>query len=170
MEKNFFTGSCAPQQVNGLTECILGQIVVLSQQKYASNVVEKCLSAATEQTKQNTLEILCERPPEYVFFCHCQKIFRTCLVTSIFLIFLLIFSISWLKRLCLDSFANYVVQKLIGSASDQQIEIMHNKLQPFFTEMRRRVCGRKIVDMLSDRMLSLHMQNIMLGPSPFQFQ
>lgn len=67
-KKHYFAESCAPQQVNGLSEFILGQIVVLSQQKYASNVVEKCLSTATDQKKQETLGILCERPPEYVSF------------------------------------------------------------------------------------------------------
>lgn len=65
---NTFTETCAPQQVNVLTEFIVLNVILLSQQKYSSNVVEKCLSQASKQVKQNALALICTRPSQWVLF------------------------------------------------------------------------------------------------------
>lgn len=61
---NNFTETCAPQQVNVLTQIIVDNVILLSQQKYSSNVVEKCLSQASEQMRQNALALICTRPAQ----------------------------------------------------------------------------------------------------------
>lgn len=61
----------------------------------------------------------------------------------------------WLKRFCTDKFANYVVQKLIDVASPEQLRTLRGKIEPYFNEMERHVCGRKIINCLTERMQAL---------------
>lgn len=56
-----------------------------------------------------------------------------------------------LKKFCVDTYANYVIQKLIESATDRQLEEFRLKLRPYYYEITRHVCGRKIIDKLRER-------------------
>lgn len=56
------------------------------------------------------------------------------------------------KRLCLDVYANYVVQKLLEKVDVDQVQAFSERIQPFFPQMRRHVCGRKIIDLLGNRL------------------
>lgn len=56
-----------------------------------------------------------------------------------------------MKRFCLDQFANYVMQKLIEVADWTQVNLLRMKLEPYFNEMERHVCGLKIVNQLEQR-------------------
>lgn len=88
----------------------------------------------------------------------------------------LFLSFRWLKRFFLDSYANYVVQKLIETPNcDEQICILHQKLESFYNEMRHRVCGRKIVERLNVHMLSIQFRgmnfpNLCADPTPYSNQ
>lgn len=66
-----------------------------------------------------------------------------------------------LKRFCIDKYANYVVQKLIDLVEIAHIQILFQKIQPFYDEMQRHVCGRNIFRKIFTR-LSVTL--------PFQFQ
>lgn len=102
--------------------------------KYASNVVESCVCLATPPQRDQVMQAICEMDPMR------------------------------LHRFCIDASANYVVQKLMESASDAQLEELHLKIAPYFNLMERYVCGRKIIDKLksnpnyryNDLALALH--------------
>lgn len=51
----------------------------------------------------------------------------------------------------MDKFANYVVQKLIEVVGMTQLSVLYSKLEPYFNEIERHVCGRKIVNRLRER-------------------
>lgn len=60
----FLTEYGSQSDRNRLVEFIVQNVVVLSQQKYASNVVEKCLNNATLQMKNIILLTICNRKSE----------------------------------------------------------------------------------------------------------
>lgn len=60
------TGCCAPQQVNALTAHVMNNFVALSQLKYASNVVEKCLVKASPEMIRSAMNEILVKPAEWV--------------------------------------------------------------------------------------------------------
>ncbi|XP_031630338.1 pumilio homolog 2-like [Contarinia nasturtii] len=115
---------CPPYQQMRLITLILTEMHVLSQHKYSSNVIEKCLTVGVQVTPHILLDTF-------------QKI---CALNA-----------HDLKILCMDAFANYVMQKMIELMAPWMAIDLYQKLRPFFVEMKRTVCGRKIIDMLIER-------------------
>ncbi|XP_055307464.1 pumilio homolog 2-like [Sitodiplosis mosellana] len=109
---------CAPDEKARLVEFIVTHVVLLAQQKYSSNVVEKCLANASQTMQDHAMFIICNRQSEAV------------------------------KALCIDAYANYVIQKLIECVSPLLVANLYERVQPHFKEMQRHVCGRKIIEML----------------------
>lgn len=95
---------------------IMGNVIDYSTNKYASNVVEACICLATPLLQQQVMQIICDMDPVR------------------------------LHQFCIDASANYVVQKLMETATDAQLNAMFVKLSPYFELMLRYVCGRKIID------------------------
>lgn len=115
----FLIGHCSPPHQSRLIQFVFGNnLIEFSTNKYASNVVETCISLATAAQQQNAMQTICDLDP----MC--------------------------LNRFCIDASANYVVQKLMESASPEQIDSLFMKMQPYFDMMERYVCGRKIIDKL----------------------
>lgn len=70
-----------------------------------------------------------------------------------------------IKRFCVDPFANYVVQRLIAKVNIEQVKIMHEKLEPLFDRLNRVVCGRKIIELMNERIAKSKLLNNPLGTS-----
>lgn len=60
-----------------------------------------------------------------------------------------------------------MVQKLIETATLQQLESLHSNIAPYFSEMERHVCGRKVIGKLEERLEALRLNEL---PVQFQFQ
>lgn len=113
---HFQIGNCSPPQQSRLIEFVLENVIEFSTNKYASNVVESCVCLATAAQQQHVMHTICE------------------------------LDAIRLHRFCIDASANYVVQKLMETASDEHLNTLYIKLSPYFNLMERYVCGRKIVD------------------------
>lgn len=68
--------------------------------------------------------------------------------------------------MCIDAFGNYVVQKLIENGTDVLITNLYERVQPHFRAMRRHVCGRRIIEMLEQK---LRQQALNAGTSQSNF-
>lgn len=146
---------CSPPDINSLAQFIVENLVLLAQQKYASNVVEKCLDSVSWQIRELALQTICNLNSEYVPLSNAipqKKRNRENVVVIVIIDFVHFhFIYRDIKKFCIDAYANYVVQKLINVVDIDQVKKFNNLLQPFFCDMQRHVCGRKIIELLTER-------------------
>lgn len=98
--------------------------------KYASNVVDTCISLARKEERQQACQNICEmQSNDLLTFCTHQS-------------------------------ANYVFQELMNSASPEQMDTIYIKVSPHFAELRHFVWARAIIGKLESRrnyrMTNLH--------------
>lgn len=115
------TGHCAPAYQSRLIQFVLDNLVEFSADKYASNVVETCIDLATPAQRLQAMQTICD------------------------------IDAAQLHRFCTNATANYVVQKLLETASPDHIETLHRKIIPYFGAMERYVCGRKIIEKIKSQ-------------------
>lgn len=142
----FQTGHCSPPQQGQLIQFVLTNIVDFSTNKYASNVVESCICLATIEQRQHVMQIICDL----------EQI--------------------RLHMFCIDASANYVVQKLMTTATAIQLDTLYMKLSPYFSLMEHYAGGRKIMDKLNtanpDRRineLAMALHQLWIGNNPDVF-
>lgn len=95
-----------------------GKVLVFSQHKFASNVVEKCITFASRQDRAILIEEVCS----------CQD--------------------NALHTMMKDQYANYVVQKMIDMAEPSQRKILMYKIRPYVTNLRKYTYGKHIISKL----------------------
>ncbi|CAN0837562.1 Pumilio homolog 1 [Linum grandiflorum] len=102
-------------------ECIIkkltGQIVQMSQQKFASNVIEKCLTFGTAAERQALVDEMLGTTDEN----------------------------EPLQAMMKDQFANYVVQKVLETCDDQQLELILNRIKVHLNALKKYTYGKHIV-------------------------
>ena len=112
-----------------------GKVLHLSQHKFASNVVEKCVQNATRSERSVLIEEVCSPSSDS--------------------------SSSPLHIMMKDQYANYVVQKMIDVAEQSQRKILMHKIRPHFSTLRKYTYGKHILAKVEKYFLK---NNTDLGP------
>lgn len=110
-----------PEDKAEIIRHLRGRIVVLSQHKFASNVIEKCVQYGSHEDRQMILEeIVSERPPP-----------GTRLMP--------------LEIMMKDPYANYVVQKILEVCDDAQRELLISRIKPHVASLKKYTYGKHII-------------------------
>ncbi|KAF3970750.1 hypothetical protein CMV_005575 [Castanea mollissima] len=106
-----------PHERSSIITKLTGQIVQMSQQKFASNVIEKCLSFGTAAERQALVTEMLGATDEN----------------------------EPLQVMMKDQFANYVVQKVLETCDDQQLELILNRIKVHLNALKKYTYGKHIV-------------------------
>ncbi|MCD7452356.1 hypothetical protein HAX54_016284 [Datura stramonium] len=106
-----------PEERTSIINKLMGQIVQMSQQKFASNVVEKCLTFGTPEERQTLVDEMLGSEDEN----------------------------GPLQVMMKDQFANYVVQKVLETCDDQQLELILNRIKVHLNALKKYTYGKHIV-------------------------
>ncbi|KAM1819729.1 hypothetical protein ACFX15_001292 [Malus domestica] len=106
-----------PHERSCIIKELTGQIVQMSQQKFASNVIEKCLSFGTLAERQALVTEMLGTTDEN----------------------------EPLQAMMKDQFANYVVQKVLETCDDQQLELILNRIKVHLNALKKYTYGKHIV-------------------------
>ncbi|GAV91535.1 PUF domain-containing protein/NABP domain-containing protein [Cephalotus follicularis] len=106
-----------PHERTCIIKKLSGQIVQMSQQKFASNVIEKCLTFGTAQERLNLVNEMLGSTDEN----------------------------EPLQAMMKDQFANYVVQKVLETCDDQQLELILNRIKVHLNALKKYTYGKHIV-------------------------
>ncbi|KAL2541598.1 Pumilio2 [Abeliophyllum distichum] len=106
-----------PLERSAIINQLIGKIVPMSQQKFASNVVEKCLSFGTPGERQTLVNEILGTTDEN----------------------------EPLQVMMKDQFANYVVQKMLETCDDQQLEMILNRIKVHLNALKKYTYGKHIV-------------------------
>ncbi|XP_031115539.1 pumilio homolog 2-like [Ipomoea triloba] len=105
-----------PEERSAIINKLKGQIVQMSQQKFASNVVEKCLTFGTPEERQILVDEMLGSDENEP-----------------------------LQIMMKDQFANYVVQKVLETCDDQQLELILNRIKDHLNALKKYTYGKHIV-------------------------
>ncbi|CAI9759154.1 unnamed protein product [Fraxinus pennsylvanica] len=106
-----------PHERTAIIQELAGMIVQMSQQKFASNVVEKCLTFGDPSEHQLLVSKMLGTTDEN----------------------------EPLQAMMKDQFANYVVQKVLETCSDQQRELILSRIKVHLTALKKYTYGKHIV-------------------------
>ncbi|KAA8534187.1 hypothetical protein F0562_031620 [Nyssa sinensis] len=106
-----------PVERSAIINKLMGQIIQMSQQKFASNVVEKCLTFGTPAERQILVNEMLGSTDEN----------------------------EPLQVMMKDQFANYVVQKVLETCDDQQLELILNRIKVHLNALKKYTYGKHIV-------------------------
>ncbi|PON45819.1 Coatomer beta subunit [Parasponia andersonii] len=106
-----------PHERTAIIKKLTGQIVQMSQQKFASNVIEKCLTFGTPVERQTLVNEMLGSTDEN----------------------------EPLQVMMKDQFANYVVQKMLETCDDQQLELILNRIKVHLNALKKYTYGKHIV-------------------------
>ncbi|PHU16115.1 Pumilio -like protein 1 [Capsicum chinense] len=106
-----------PHERSTIIKELAGKIVQMSQQKFASNVVEKCLAFGDASERQLLVDEMLGTTDEN----------------------------EPLQAMMKDQFANYVVQKVLETCSDQQRELILSRIKVHLNALKKYTYGKHIV-------------------------
>ncbi|VFQ76671.1 unnamed protein product [Cuscuta campestris] len=106
-----------PHERSTIIQELAGKIVQMSQQKFASNVVEKCLAFGDPSERQLLVNEMLGTTDEN----------------------------EPLQAMMKDQFANYVVQKVLETCSDQQRELILARIKVHLNALKKYTYGKHIV-------------------------
>lgn len=106
-----------PHERCAVIKKLAGQIVKMSQQKFASNVVEKCLAFGGPADRQILINEMLGSTDEN----------------------------EPLQAMMKDQYANYVVQKVLEICNDQQRELILSRIKVHLTALKKYTYGKHIV-------------------------
>ena len=98
---------------------VSGRVVTLSQHKFASNVVEKCVINATSLERSCLIKEICHDDSDSVC--------------------------SALAVMIKDQYANYVVQKMIDTAEDDDLSVLMSKIRSHISILHKFAYGKHIL-------------------------
>ena len=108
----------SPRARKAMIDKLRPQMVKFSQHKFASNVVEKCLTFATEEQRHEIIEEILSDDN---------------------------LPMSKLQTMMKDPYANYVVQKLIDCADDHERDAMVQRIKAHASHLKRFTYGKHIL-------------------------
>ncbi|GMH12737.1 hypothetical protein Nepgr_014578 [Nepenthes gracilis] len=106
-----------PHERSTIIKELAGKIVLMSQQKFASNVVEKCLAFGGPDEREFMVKEMLGTTDEN----------------------------EPLQAMMKDQFANYVVQKVLETCSDQQRELILSRIKVHLNALKKYTYGKHIV-------------------------
>ncbi|GFP97364.1 pumilio homolog 1 [Phtheirospermum japonicum] len=106
-----------PHERSAIIQELAGKIVQMSQQKFASNVVEKCLTFGDPSERQLLVNEMLGTTDEN----------------------------EPLQAMMKDQFANYVVQKVLETCSDQHRELILSRIKVHLNALKKYTYGKHIV-------------------------
>ena len=106
-----------PHERTAIIRELAGKIVQMSQQKFASNVVEKCLCFGNAEEREILVNEMLGTTDEN----------------------------EPLQAMMKDQFANYVVQKVLETCSDQQREHILSRIKVHLNALKKYTYGKHIV-------------------------
>ncbi|KAL9226613.1 hypothetical protein vseg_002404 [Gypsophila vaccaria] len=106
-----------PHERTAIINKLTGKIVQMSQQKFASNVIEKCLSFGDATERCNMVNEMLGSSDDN----------------------------EPLQVMMKDQFANYVVQKVLETCDDQQLEVILSRIKNHLTALKKYTYGKHIV-------------------------
>ncbi len=114
---------------------IKGDVLRFAQHKFASNVIEKCLTCGSAEHKNALIAEVCGNPNEYV------SLTMPCNICCVD------FSSSQTPLLLMmkDQFANYVVQKMLDVADSAHRKRMMLAIKPHIQALRKYNYGKHII-------------------------
>ncbi|KAM9353986.1 pumilio homolog 2 isoform 9-T10 [Pholidichthys leucotaenia] len=107
-----------PEDKSKIVAEVRGKVLILSQHKFASNVVEKCVIHSSRAERALLIDEVC-----------CQKDGPH----------------SALYTMMKDQYANYVVQRMIDMAEPAQRKIIMHKIRPHIATLRKYTYGKHIL-------------------------
>ncbi|GKV28409.1 hypothetical protein SLEP1_g37472 [Rubroshorea leprosula] len=129
-----------PHERSAIITMLTGQIVQMSQQKFASNVIEKCLTFGTPAERQMLVNEMLGSTDEN----------------------------DPLQVMMKDQFANYVVQKLLETCDDQQLELILNRIKVHLNALKKYTYGKHIVARVEKLVAAGERRISILTPHPAQ--
>ncbi|GAB2212480.1 hypothetical protein Droror1_Dr00020450 [Drosera rotundifolia] len=106
-----------PHERSAIISKLTGKIVLMSQQKFASNVIEKCLTFGDPVERRTLVNEMLGTTDEN----------------------------EPLQVMMKDQFANYVVQKVLETCEDQQLESILSRIKTHLTALKKYTYGKHIV-------------------------
>ena len=97
---------------------VKGNVLNMSKHKFASNVVEKCVSFGTAADRKEILDEVITTKPD---------------------------GTTALYTMMKDQFANYVVQKLLDVSSEQQRILLVTKIKPQLPSLKKYTYGKHLI-------------------------
>lgn len=149
------------EERNQIIEKLAGQVVSMSQNKYASNVIEKCFQCAgpthrdllirqiIQQTDGNDSLLVCVPLLSLLgslLFIQSQFIYISfsCQLSYDDLFCFVLFHEN-LQGMMKDQYANYVVQKILDTCDEQQREVLIGRIRASLPSLRKYTYGKHIV-------------------------
>ncbi|KAK4743094.1 hypothetical protein SAY87_001095 [Trapa incisa] len=129
-----------PHERSAIIETLTGRIVHMSQQKFASNVIEKCLAFGTPTERHIMVNEMLGSSDEN----------------------------DPLQVMMKDQFANYVVQKVLETCDDHQLEVILNRIKIHLTTLKRYTYGKHIVARVEKLVIAGERRINILNPLPRQ--
>ncbi|KAK4761257.1 hypothetical protein SAY87_006150 [Trapa incisa] len=127
-----------PHERTEIIKTLTGKIVHMSQQKFASNVIEKCLTFGTPMERQILVNEMLGSSDEN----------------------------DPLQVMMKDQFANYVVQKVLETCDDHQLEVILNRIKIHLTTLKRYTYGKHIVARVEKLVAAGERRISILNPHP----
>ncbi|XVE99595.1 hypothetical protein REPUB_Repub03eG0213700 [Reevesia pubescens] len=127
-----------PHERAAIIKKLTGQIVQMSQQKFASNVIEKCLTFGTPVERQNLVNEMLGSTDEN----------------------------EPLQVMMKDQFANYVVQKVLETCDDQQLELILYRIKVHLNALKKYTYGKHIVARVEKLVAAGERRISFLTPNP----
>ncbi|GAB4831827.1 hypothetical protein Ancab_005842 [Ancistrocladus abbreviatus] len=106
-----------PHERSAIISKLIGKIVQMSQQKFASNVIEKCLAFGDPVERRTMVNEMLGSTEEN----------------------------EPLQVMMKDQFANYVVQKVLETCEDQQLELILSRIKIHLNALKKYTYGKHIV-------------------------
>lgn len=124
-----------PEDKSKIMNSVRGKVLHLSQHKFASNVLEKCVQNASRPDRAFLIDEVCAPSSDSAS--------------------------SPLHIMMKDQYANYVVQKMIDVAEPSQRKVLMHKIRPHISTLRKYTYGKHILAKLEKYFLK---NNTDLGP------
>ena len=164
-----------PEDKLRIVTAVKGKVLSLSQHKFASNVVEKCVSHATRSERASLIDEVISfndaspHSPLHTMMkdqvCHCMSSFLRSSSHPLFIrlmfFFFCLFSFCGSFLYWISQYANYVVQKMIDVAEPSQRKLLMHKIRPHVSTLRKYTYGKHILAKLEKYFLK---NNVDLGP------
>jgi len=110
-----------PEDKSLVISKVMGQILILSKHKFASNVIEKCVTNGTREERQKMIDEVIKVKSD---------------------------GSSDLINMMKDQFANYVVQKMLDVVDKDQHDLLISKIKPHLQALKKYTYGKHLIQRL----------------------